>query len=128
MNYSDLYKEIAIYFCNIFENKQESDKYIREAIYTIIDLKIDDINNAKDIIFFFTKVLNDLFRDLLYYQFSENFLIRAVTCINKYTTNTIKVTNMAFFVNNIWEDGVPNSWRYLCEKSGEDISEWNISS
>jgi hypothetical protein len=126
MDYQTLYKELAICFDNIVEMNHESDTYIKEAINIVVNLTTSDMDNAIDVIVKFLEPLNRTYASLIGYNFTETNLMTFVSVMNGYTKK-ISETDLTTFVNNIWEDGVPANWIYLCKMIGEDITEWNVS-
>lgn len=123
-NDQDIYKIMAEQYNNMVSNPHNFEYYIKDIVSLIVNLDTSNYYNSINIFIIFIPSFNELLGLLKSYNYSDYNLVPSVRIINKYFKSKID-TSLTDFVNSIWEDEVPSNWKYLCQLSGEDVSNWN---
>jgi len=122
--YEDIYKYIAEIYNDIVISPHNNQEYIKDLFFYINNLTEANYIDSINISIIFMQSWNDLYSSFSSYNYYDYNLVPSVRVINTYFKSKID-TSLTDFVNSVWEDEVPSNWTYLCQLSGEDISNWN---
>ena len=134
IEFSCLYREIAISISNSREFLYMADTYLLEAVNHIMNIANSNMSGGNG-----KAVSGAIFYPFYYaYVWSKKTvhhmtaLLWAVRAINQYVEKnyfTNETDPLTYFVNNVvpWEDGIaPCYWAALSERLGYDTSTWPI--